>query len=96
MLCFRKKENFGENEFAKAFFFFVVILFQNLLPIYFKCILRDVAKRKPPPPSTVNLKSWFLISVAKKALFQAITTERLLQSPGMGHNDGLQCDEGGY
>ena len=77
-------------------FFFVVILFQNLLPIYFKCILRDVAKRKPPPPSTVNLKSWFLISVAKKALFQAITTERLLQSPGMGHNDGLQCDEGGY
>lgn len=42
----------------------------------------------------IILQSRFLISVAKKALFQA-KPQRLPQGPGTGRNDGLQRDEGG-
>lgn len=66
----------------------------KLLPIYSKCILRDVAKRNNHSYKPIILKSWFLISVAKKALFQAITTE-MAAGFWNWHNDGLQCDEGG-
>lgn len=84
VLCFRKKENFWK----KGNF-----LFLNLLPIYSKCIFRDVAKRNNRSHKPIILKSWLSISVAKKALFQA-QPQRLLQASGIGHNDGLQCDEG--
>lgn len=36
VLCFKKKENFWKSGFVKVFF--------NLLLIYSRCILRDIAK----------------------------------------------------
>lgn len=68
VLCFRKKENFWKS-FGRHF------LFLGSLPIYSKCILRDVVKINNHSHKPVILKSWLLISVAKKALFEAIPTE---------------------